>query len=178
MKNSSTSFWIIILFSGIVMFFFTNQGFAQNEKIKKENTIVDTSFIETIDNDELFIDPAREIKKNKHTEPLLINGQEVLLIPEVFPKFPGGEIALKKHIYENIDYSVMNYGNIQGKVYVRFVVTTTGEVANVEVVRGVDKILDDEAVRVVKTLPNFTPGTMNGKPVNVWYTVPVDFQPD
>ena len=65
--------------------------------------------------------------------------------------------------------------NIQGRVIVQFVVTKTGKIGDVKVVRGVDSALDAEAVRVVKTFPDFIPGRSNGKPVNVWYTLPITF---
>ncbi len=102
---------------------------------------------------------------------------EVLLISEQMPEFPGGEVALRKFIAENLQYpKITQECDISGKVYVRFVVTKIGEVANIQIVRGVDELLDMEAIRVISTLPNFKPGMQNGKPVNVWYTVPVDFQ--
>lgn len=66
--------------------------------------------------------------------------------------------------------------NIQGRVVVQFVVTKNGSIGEVKVLRSRDKDLDNEAVRVVKSLPNFIPGKMNGQPVNVWYTLPVTFK--
>ena len=65
--------------------------------------------------------------------------------------------------------------HVQGRVIVQFVVDKTGQVRDVMVVRSVDKDLDKEAIRVVKSLPKFTPGRQNGKAVNVWYTLPVPF---
>jgi TonB family protein len=65
--------------------------------------------------------------------------------------------------------------NVQGKVYVRFIVTKTGDVDSVTVQRGVDPSLDAEAVRVVKALPKWKPGMQRGVPVNVYYTVPINF---
>ena len=66
--------------------------------------------------------------------------------------------------------------NIQGRVVVQFVVTSTGKIGEVKVVRSKDPDLDKEAVRVVKSLPNFIPGKMNGQAVNVWYTLPITFK--
>ena len=66
--------------------------------------------------------------------------------------------------------------NVQGRVVVQFVVTKTGKIGEVKVVRSVDRDLDKEAVRVCKTLPDFIPGKMNGQAVNVWYTLPVSFK--
>ena len=66
--------------------------------------------------------------------------------------------------------------NVQGKVIVQFVVDKTGKVGEVKVVRNVDKDLDNEAIRVCKALPKFTPGRQNGRPVSVWYTLPIQFK--
>lgn len=96
---------------------------------------------------------------------------------EQMPEFPGGEAALMKFINENLRYPTAAIKNgIQGRVTVQFVVTKDGSVGDVKVVRGVDPTLDAEAVRVCKALPKFTPGTQNGIPVNVWYTLPITFR--
>lgn len=93
------------------------------------------------------------------------------------PVFPGGQEALRKYVSEHIKYPPIAQENgIQGKVTVQFVVTKTGSIGQVRVVRGKDPELDKEAVRVVKTLPKFTPGKMNGHAVNVWYTLPITFR--
>lgn len=93
------------------------------------------------------------------------------------PQFPGGEEALFRHISNNIVYPIKAQENgIQGRVVVQFVVTKTGEVGEVKVIRSKDPDLDREAVRVVKSLPNFIPGKQNGRPVNVWFTLPITFK--
>ena len=93
------------------------------------------------------------------------------------PQFPGGEAALIKYINSHINYppaAAMN--KVQGNVIVQFVVNKDGSIGEVKVVRSVDKDLDREAIRVIKSLPKFTPGRQNGKAVNVWYTLPVPFK--
>ena len=65
---------------------------------------------------------------------------------------------------------------VQGRVIVQFVVNKDGSIGEVKVVRSVDKDLDKEAVRVIKTLPKFTPGRQNGKAVDVWYTLQVPYK--
>ena len=65
---------------------------------------------------------------------------------------------------------------IEGNVVVQFVVKKDGSIGEVKVVRSVEKNLDREAVRVIKSLPKFTPGRQNGEAVNVWYTLPVPFK--
>ena len=93
------------------------------------------------------------------------------------PKFPGGDAELMKYIQEHLRYPTMAAeNNIQGKVVVQFVVTKNGSIGEVKVIRSRDQDLDKEAVRVVKSLPNFIPGRMNGQPVNVWYTLPIYFK--
>ena len=93
------------------------------------------------------------------------------------PQFPGGQAALLKWVTDHIKYpAVAQENGIQGRVTVQFVVTKNGTVGQVKVVRGKDPDLDKEAIRVVKSLPKFTPGKMNGHPVNVWYTLPITFR--
>lgn len=93
------------------------------------------------------------------------------------PEYPGGINGLMSFLAQNLVYpeSAME-SNIQGKVVLKFVVTKDGNVANVEVVRSVDPALDAEALRVISLLKGFTPGVYEGKKVNVWYTLPVNFK--
>lgn len=93
------------------------------------------------------------------------------------PQFPGGDAALMKYLWSHINYPHMAAENdIEGRVIVQFLVDkTTGKVGEVKVVRSVDKYLDKEAIRVVKSLPIFTPGRHKGKPVDVWYVLPITF---
>ncbi len=96
---------------------------------------------------------------------------------EQMPLFPGGEVALMKYFASHINYPPMAaQNNVEGKVILQFVVKKDGTIGDVKVVRSVDKDLDKEAIRVIKSLPKFTPGRQNGKPVSVWYTVPVSFK--
>jgi TonB family protein len=99
------------------------------------------------------------------------------VLVEEMPEFPGGIDALRAYIQGAIKYPAAAFENgIQGKVYVRFVVTKTGGVANATIARSVDPILDKEAIRVVEAMPNWKPGKQNGQNVDVYYTVPVNFQ--
>lgn len=97
--------------------------------------------------------------------------------PDVLPEFPGGLEALMNYLGNHIRYPKMAEKNkVQGRVLVRFVVQKTGKVGKVEVLESVDNDLAEEAFRVVRLLPDFTPGLVNDKPVNVWYTLPVTFK--
>lgn len=101
---------------------------------------------------------------------------QVFFIVEDMPEFPGGEMALRTYIANAIKYPVIAQENgIQGKVYVTFVVGKDGSVSNASIARGVDPSIDKEALRVVNTLPKWKPGKQRGKPVNVSYTVPINF---
>lgn len=93
------------------------------------------------------------------------------------PEFPDGYYGLLKYINNHLRYpAVAQENGIQDKVTVQFVVTKNGSVGKVNVLRSIDPELDKEAVRVVRSLPNFTPGKMNGHRVNVWYTLPITFR--
>jgi len=95
---------------------------------------------------------------------------------EVKPEFIGGEAALFKWIKNNIRYPVLAKKNgIEGKVYIEFVVDKKGNVTNVKVKQGTDWLLDKEALRVIRLLPQWKPGMQAGKPVSVHYIIPVKF---
>jgi protein TonB len=102
---------------------------------------------------------------------------EVFVVVEEMPTFPGGDAELMKFINTNIVYpDIAKENNIQGRVILRFCVTYKGGVDQVSVLKSVDPALDNEAIRVIKMLPAWKPGKQGGKPVNVWYSVPVFFQ--
>ena len=98
-------------------------------------------------------------------------------VVEVMPQYPGGQIAMLKYIMENIKYpkQIMEEG-IQGRVTVSFIVEKDGRVSNVRLLRSVQPSLDKEAIRVVKSMPKWTPGKQNGKPVRVRFNLPVMFK--
>lgn len=122
--------------------------------------------------DETVIDVAPVIATEEEEE----ETAEVFFIVEDMPEFPGGDLALRKYIATNVKYPVIAQENgIQGKVYVTFVVGKDGSVYNAGIARGVDPSLDKEALRVVNSLPRWKPGKQRGKPVNVSYTVPINF---
>ncbi len=112
----------------------------------------------------------------EETPKQLENETQVFYIVEDMPEFPGGDLALRKFIASTVKYpeKAIEKG-IQGKVYVSFVVSEDGQVANATIARGVDPLLDKEALRVVNALPHWKPGKQKGRPVNVSYTVPINF---
>ena len=103
--------------------------------------------------------------------------EEIFVVVENMPEFPGGELALRKFISTAIKYpSIAQENGIQGKVFVNFVVDRDGRISNAKIARGVDPSIDKEALRVVMTLPKWKPGMQRGKTVRVSYTVPISFQ--
>jgi len=103
--------------------------------------------------------------------------EEPLLIAEFPPQFPGGEQELYKFIGQNLKYPVIDQemGN-QGRVIVRFVVSKTGEVTNLTLLKGISPTCDKEAMRVIKSMPKWIPGKQHGNPVPVYFTLPIVFQ--
>ena len=100
----------------------------------------------------------------------------VYQVVDEMPVYPGGDAALLKYLAKNTTYPVdAKEKGIQGKVVARFCVNTDGSISKVTVVKAASPELDMEAIRVVKTLPAFQPGKQGGKPVPVWYMVPINF---
>jgi protein TonB len=119
---------------------------------------------------------VEEVQQAKEEVQEVENEPEPFVVVEEMPMFPGGDAALLTYIGEHTNYpEVAKENNIQGRVIVRFCVTSKGGVSQVTVLKGVDPELDKEAVRVVGTLPTFKPGKQGGKPVPVWYMVPITF---
>jgi protein TonB len=102
--------------------------------------------------------------------------EEIFVIVESMPEYPDGINALYQYIGDQIRYPTMAKElGIQGKVFVTFVIETDGSVSSVEVLRGIGGGCDEEAIRVVKSLPKWKPGKQRGVPVRVRYNLPVKF---
>lgn len=110
------------------------------------------------------------------TTPQIVSDQ-IFTVVEVMPEFPGGQGELLKFLAQSVKYPVIAQENgIQGRVTASFIVEKDGSIRDVEVIRGVDPSLDVEAVRVISSMPRWTPGKQRGKEVAVKYTVPVTFR--
>jgi len=152
------------------------------EEIKSQDDLKETDTAVGKVNEDRGVDDI--INAQVHTEVVVVeekvepvDDNRVFEAVEQDPQFPGGQTALLKYVADHIRYpSTAQENGIQGKVIVQFVVTKTGSVGEVKVVRSKDPDLDKEAIRVVKSLPKFTPGRMNGNAVNVWYTLPITFR--
>jgi TonB family protein len=121
------------------------------------------------------VKPAEEQKvvtqeKSKAQEP-------VFTVVEAMPTYPGGQEAMTKYLAENIKYpeEAKKHG-IQGTVFITYVVETDGSVTNVKVLRGINIKCDEEAVRVVSSMPKWNPGKQKGVPVRVQFNLPINFK--
>lgn len=143
----------------------TNFEFIENDSasgIAAYNENEEITVLEIDDNEETLEEPEAPI----------------FPIVENMPEFPGGELALRKYIAENVKYPEdAKEKGIQGRAYVSFVIDKEGNVANVKLARGIGfESIDNEALRVVSLLPKWKPGMQGGKVVNVSYTIPIIFK--
>jgi len=93
------------------------------------------------------------------------------------PEYPGGQQALGVFIARNVDYPQQAIdANIDGTVYVRFIVDKSGQVKNPSILRSVSPLLDSAAIDVCRLIPDFAPGMQAGEPISVWYSLPIKFQ--
>ena len=121
-------------------------------------------WIDPQDYDVMFVEPEPE-------------PDEVFMVVEDQPEFPGGTAALLEYLRKNIKYpAICRENNIQGRVIVTFVVNKDGSIVDIEVAKSVNPSLDKEAIRVISQMPKWKPGSQRGKPVRVKYSVPVNFR--
>ena len=128
--------------------------------------------VEADDNTEVqeYVAPVQQVEEESAEE------VQIFMVVESMPEFPGGETSLYKYLAENIKYPQMaKESGIQGRVFVTFVVERDGSVTDVRVLRGIGGGCDEEAIRVVKSMPRWTPGKQRGKSVRVQYNLPVKF---
>lgn len=140
---------------------------------KQEEMIrdVEISHVELADGPYERVPPPVEEKRHEK--------EDVLSIIEEPGSFPGGVEAMKTFITKNLRYpEKMKEAAVQGKVYLKFIVSETGEISDVKIVRGLSGCpeCDEEAIRVVKMMPKWIPGKNNGKAVKSYYNLPVNFK--
>jgi len=155
-----------------------------------EITAVKEDIKEVISNEEIFKDDAAisDTKQEGTTNveiPLEIHNvgpkedtkEYQIFEVEQKPDFPGGMEALYKFIGKNLRYPpAMQENGIQGRVVVEFLVSKSGKVVNIKVIKGLDPAGDKEAIRVVESMPNWNPGKNNGVPVQVLYQLPINYK--
>lgn len=140
------------------------------ENIEIDNVVVVAYGIRTQNKEKLTIKGTNS-DGNSNT-----GSKKIFTIVEQMPEFPGGSLALRKYIAQQIKYPVVAQEHgIQGDVYVSFVINSYGVVSDAKIARSVDVALDNEALRVIYNMPKWKPGFQQGKAVDVAYTVPITF---
>lgn len=158
-----------------------DENFEEDKKVKNTDEVMENaSMIGQVD----FTEGVEDQNKTHIVDQVVAEVKPVeeekiynIATVEQQPEFPGGQSAMYKWLSDHINYPpAAAEEGVQGKVIVEFVVSKSGKVENVRVLRGRHQALDKEALRVVKAMPNWNPGRNNGQPVKVTYTLPVSFK--
>jgi len=157
----------------------TNEDIPVEEQMKTQDEILDTKITigaQNVQGVDTLPPDITDLEKETAKQQIVEVETLPFAIVEEQPLFPGGEEALLAWITKNTHYpdEALEAG-VSGKVYVGFVISQKGKVTDVKLLRGVSPVLDDEAVRVVKLIPDWTPGRQSGRPVRVSFQVPVSF---
>jgi protein TonB len=124
-----------------------------------------------------FAGPSTPVEVVKPAEPEKTEDNSILENVEKLPEFPGGMAEMYKFINSNIKYpSAAQRGNISGRVFVKFVVEKDGSISSIEIMKGIGFGCDEEAARVIKSMPRWSPAKQNGKSVRVYYNMPVFYR--
>ncbi|MFB0948185.1 MAG: TonB family protein [Spirosomataceae bacterium] len=117
--------------------------------------------------DEMIVVSARDSK---------IKGEEIFTTVEEQPEFPGGVEQMYKYIGQNLKYpEAAQRDNVQGKVFVKFVVTKDGDIGEIKTLKGIGHGCEEEVARILANMPTWKPGQQDGEKVNVYYTMPINF---
>ena len=147
---------------------------TQIQVVEDDVEVEDIELNAEVDQDEVIEEYVYEAPEIEEED---IQEEEVFLSVEENPEFPGGPAKLLEYVQKNLKYPMMaRESDIQGRVFVGFVVEKDGSITNVKVMRGIGGGCDEEAVRVVQSLPKFKPGKQRGNPVRVAYTLPIVFK--
>ena len=150
------------------------------EEVEDVDTEVPSSEDETpeVEGEEAEVEDELAIAPPVPSEAVEEEEEVIFVVVESMPEFPGGQQAMMRFIGENIQYPVIAQENgIQGRVVCQFVIEKDGKVTDIQVVRSSgDASLDKEAIRVINSMPKWTPGKQRGKTVRVKYTIPVNFR--
>lgn len=150
----------VLTLLGIIMLTWTLTGCKEKQKEQKEQ--VNTETLQTLE--------PGVIEDEKEDD-------EVYQVVDQMPEFPGGTEAMMTFIQDNLHYpDDAKNSNIQGRVIVSFVVNKDGSIVDPVVLHSADHIFDNEAITVIRSMPNWIPGKLNGETVRVQYTVPITFR--
>lgn len=146
----------------ILLLFIANIAFSQDTTSSKKTPVV-------VKTDTVMVDEMEEIDELEEEE-------DIFIFCEQMPQFKGGEPALRSFLKNNMQYPENAKKNgVSGIVYVNFIVTETGKITDVKIIKGVHPELDKEALRLAKAMPNWEPGKQRGKSVKVFMKMPIRF---
>lgn len=144
---------------------------VDNDIIIEDDIIIDVEANQETKIEEYIPNDFYEMEEEEIIE------EPIFVIVESMPKFPGGLNVLMKYLHNNIKYPTQAKEiGIQGKVFVSFVIEKDGSVTNILLLRGIGGGCDEEAIRVIKNMPNWVPGKQRNIPVRVRFTLPVNFR--
>lgn len=144
-------------------------------KIVEDDVDIKDDFIIDVDVDqkteiEAYVPPVSVGEEEEVAE------QEIFIVVEDAPQYPGGDEARIRFLNDNIRYPQMaRESGIQGTVYITFVVERDGSITDVRILRPIGGGCDEEAIRVIKAMPKWTPGKQRGRPVRVQFNMPIRF---
>jgi TonB family protein len=150
----------------LILFSFTD--------LKNTTSLIQNSVLKpVIQSVGIILEPAKHDRTSKSPSE---KEEKPLLVVEKNPEFPGGYAEMQKFLRDNIEYpSSAKEDEIQGTVFVQFIVNKTGKISNTRILRGIGQAYDEEAIRVVNEMPDWLPGKQNGRDVPVLFQIPVKF---
>ncbi len=174
-KNQKTMKYLIVI--PVILFML-----SANSSCSKKNNTDNNTQVEITKPDQENTQVA-EVPEGNNTEVATIEetitetSEKPFTVVDEMPQFPGGDKELMKFIGENLKYPINAVEKkIEGRVVARFVVSSTGQISSVTVIRSLDPDCDNEAVRVLKSMPKWQPGKQDGIAVPVYYTIPILFR--
>ncbi len=153
------------------------KNIKEDEKLQAQEVLSDNKGVISVATHEGSLDRGAVVIEHAGNNEIVDSEEKPFHGAEQMPQFPGGDKELMAYILKNLKYPAIPAENgIQGRVVIRFVVSKTGDVTDVQILKGLDPACDKEAVRVVKAMPKWIPGRQNGRTVPVYYTLPVTYR--
>lgn len=167
-ENRKVSKWILMAFMTLVIIsplaISCSMDEAQPEEIKKEASVEKSTETQN---------PPQEVVSEEKTS----TEDPIFMVVEVMPQFPGGEKAMYAYIGENVEYpAAAKEAGVQGRVFVEFIVEKDGSITNIKTMEGIGSGCDEAAMKVFKSMPNWTPGKQRGENVRVQFRMPISFK--
>ncbi len=141
----------------------------------------DKKAIQSVADEKQILSDTARFRKGARDNYLLDNTSNqdngpVYMFCEKMPEFPGGETAFTDYLKSKIRYSKVAVSDkIEGRVKVKFIVSSSGEIIGTQIIKGIEKDLDDQCLKAISTMPKWKPGMIDNKPVSVSYNIPIRF---